>query len=723
MISYNDSRFIIGKEEYFPYAAEMHYFRVPKRYWSICFERIRKAGFRIISTIVPWNLHEDSNREFDFSGFTDPSKDLIVFVELVREFGFKLILRPGPWVYSEYNLNALPKFLEKYPEVFARDKDGNMIRSSNRADVKSGYYPCMIHPRFLNFVRHYLNGLTEIIKNYVYPRGPLFLLELDYGDYFGGQFSPHMADYNEHVTGVEYPAWLEAKYEDIKTLNKAYSSKYGDFAEVEPPTEFGEVAQKEMVRNYDWFAFKESLMESFQMELLEMYRTFSCEPMFLQTVPYSHEPAFSPMANSHPLTEDGVLGASLCWDVGTGDNLARVRHLRSHTAFPYVTELPIGNWSYNPSRSNEYYPIGADATKYMITTALMGGAKGMTYHMVAGRDHWYGSALASDGTIQESYELIKTFNIAAQEKHVSSFADVTDTAIAVHRPYAWETLMGESSSREVTAHLMTHTIRGIGRDLDMLKIDHAFGDLSVPSTLEKYKTLIILISEVMDEHEQQFIVDCAKSGHNILLIGTVPLYDTSMRSCTVLSSALRCKTQKDFVRAQIVAEGEEFGATVFGTLRTTEKRKRILAKMSQKVVALSYSKFKGSLVLLSFDPSTDSNHHKMRFIEQILRGFKLKSYVGTSNPHIRAVVKRRDKELLLLLSHADPPLQFKESPPVPTNTTVRVDLKGLGFKSAKVRLTELFTEEVINTTAAQLISGISLTMPYLDGRAYLIKKR
>ena len=79
MLGVIGNKFSIGKETYQPYAAELHYFRVNKRYWSICFERIKKAGFRKISTVVPWNVHQDDNKYFDFSGFSDPQKDLVVF--------------------------------------------------------------------------------------------------------------------------------------------------------------------------------------------------------------------------------------------------------------------------------------------------------------------------------------------------------------------------------------------------------------------------------------------------------------------------------------------------------------------------------------------------------------------------------------------------------------------------------------------------------------------
>ena len=723
MISFTDSRFIIGKEEFAPYAAEMHYFRIPKRYWSICFERIRRAGFRIISTVVPWNLHEDDNREFDFSGFTDPSKDLIVFVELVREFGFKLILRPGPWLFSEYNGNGLPRFLEKYPEIFARDKDGKLVRSVNRADVPACYVPSIGHPRYLNFIRHYLNGLTEIVKNYVYPRGPLFMLELDSENYFGKHLEPHLTDYNEHVVKEVYPRWLDEKYQEIKHLNKAYSSRYKSFGEVEPPMEFVDVPPKDMAIVYDWFRFKEFLLDDFQTELREMYKTFSCEPMFIKTLSFSNN-FQSPVTSSRAPSESGFLGASLSWDISTGENLERVRHLRTVSAFPYLSELPVGNWSYSPERSKEYYPIGADATRYMVTVALAGGVKGMTYHMLAGRDYWYGAALASDGTIQESYELIKTLNISAQENEIYSFEPVGEIGLVTYRPYTWESILEENGKQKSpTHHLMSTTMPGIGRDLDMLKFDYGVPDLSVPASVEKFKTLIIPISDVMDENEQKFIVELARKGHNIVLIGVLPQFDTARQSCTILASALRCKMTSDLSLGQVTGEGQEFTSMLFGTLRTTEKRKRILAKVSQKVVALSYSKFKGDVILISFDPSSESNHHKMIFLESILLSFKIRRYVETSNPRIRAIVHRRENDVLLLLLNSNPSLQFKDETPAPTKTAVRLDLKALGLKSARIRMTELFSGEVIDTTATQLANGIPITMTHLDGRAYLISKK
>ena len=84
-------------------------------------QRGLRLTFRIISTAVPWNLHESRQGEFDFSGRTDPAKDLVVFLELSREFGFKIILKPGPWIRAQWRNGGIPDFVFRHPETAAKD--------------------------------------------------------------------------------------------------------------------------------------------------------------------------------------------------------------------------------------------------------------------------------------------------------------------------------------------------------------------------------------------------------------------------------------------------------------------------------------------------------------------------------------------------------------------------------------------------------------------------
>jgi len=169
MLGVIGNRFSIGKETYSPFSAELHYFRIDKRYWSICFERIRKAGFRIIATAVPWNVHQDHTKHVDFSGLDDPRKDLIVFLELAREFGFKVILRPGPMVFAQLPYTGLPRTLFTDIKLFARNSKGEEIKLPDTHGVTGGYLPSYLHRNFQFHLRNYFKAFIETTKNYVHP--------------------------------------------------------------------------------------------------------------------------------------------------------------------------------------------------------------------------------------------------------------------------------------------------------------------------------------------------------------------------------------------------------------------------------------------------------------------------------------------------------------------------------------------------------------------------
>jgi len=258
----------------------MHYFRVAKRYWSICFERIRKAGFRIISTAVPWNLHEGRQGEFDFLGRTDPAKDLVVFLELSREFGFKIILKPGPWIRAQWKNGGIPDFVFRHPETSAKDKNGEPLAAKSEAGVPGGLTPSYLHTRFQILLKHYFSMFTDVVKNYIYPRGPVFLIEVDYEPSFCHNFDPYSGDYNEYVVRSLYPRFLEGQYESINNLNKAYKGSFKEFSEVLPPIEYNVKNPQEYVRHLDWIAFREHLVNRYADSVTELLGTTEMSAMF-----------------------------------------------------------------------------------------------------------------------------------------------------------------------------------------------------------------------------------------------------------------------------------------------------------------------------------------------------------------------------------------------------------------------------------------------------------
>jgi len=117
------NKFLIGKKDFLHngepvriVAGAMHYFRVPREYWRDRLLKIKACGFNTIETYAAWNMHEPREGEFDFSGMLD----LKAYLELVNELGMFAIVRPGPYICSEWEFGGLPWWLLRYDDIELR---------------------------------------------------------------------------------------------------------------------------------------------------------------------------------------------------------------------------------------------------------------------------------------------------------------------------------------------------------------------------------------------------------------------------------------------------------------------------------------------------------------------------------------------------------------------------------------------------------------------------
>ncbi len=110
MLSYKDDTFFINNQEQFIFGGELHYFRVPKEQWKDRINKIKEAGFNLVSTYIPWIYHETIEGEIDLTGKTSKEKDLKTFIEYVEEAGMYLLVRPGPYVMAEIENAGLPNW-------------------------------------------------------------------------------------------------------------------------------------------------------------------------------------------------------------------------------------------------------------------------------------------------------------------------------------------------------------------------------------------------------------------------------------------------------------------------------------------------------------------------------------------------------------------------------------------------------------------------------------
>lgn len=99
-----EGTFLLNGEPYVVKAAELHYPRIPEPYWDQRIKQCKALGMNTVCLYVFWNAHEPEEGVFDFTG----QNDLRKFVELCRDNGMNVILRPGPYVCAEWEMGGLP---------------------------------------------------------------------------------------------------------------------------------------------------------------------------------------------------------------------------------------------------------------------------------------------------------------------------------------------------------------------------------------------------------------------------------------------------------------------------------------------------------------------------------------------------------------------------------------------------------------------------------------
>ncbi|MEW5796762.1 MAG: beta-galactosidase [Candidatus Zixiibacteriota bacterium] len=725
MLGVIGNRFSIGKETYPPFSAELHYFRIDKRYWSICFERIRRAGFRIISTAVPWNVHQDVTKSVDFSGYDDPRKDLIVFLELAREFGFKVILRPGPMVWGQIPYAGLPRTLFGDIKVFARDAKGSEIVLPDAYGVKGGYLPSYLHNNFQFHLRNYFKAFIETTKNYVHPRGPVFMVELDYETSFGRMLNPDSADYNQDVVAEYYPEFLRERYQDIKKLNALYREKHDDFDTVEPPRKFDDLDMKTYPKALDWFRFREFMLNEYLRVLEDTFASYTVEPLLFRSL-YFKPGDLLPAFNLVPEDRSPFLGANIFPEGSYFDLANKARFLRAEYGFAFATSFSSGAAAADPKREEEIAPIGSNVRRFYMAAGIAAGLKGMNHYMFVDRDYWYCAPLRRDGTVTEAYDVVKNFNEGIETVEFDDLAPASSIAIIGQRLLYWMRETGSKKEFEYLPRLLNDTTTGFCRDLTRLRLDYGIRENRDYGTMKQYRTIFVPSCEVMAERDQEAIVELAKAGVTIIMCGLMPRYDEEFHECQILAKHFRIHTTLDHRVASISHKGGEFVASTYGTIRTTDDRVRKLAKSDGKVVGVCSTRFKGNLYFLTFDMASGGDHNKLAFVASIMEAAGNKASVYCSDPSVNITVQIGPKKGLLIVV-APPPGELSDGLEAShKDVIIQVDLRQAGFSAATVKLTNILqsaeTVVPIKTTAKELKTGLVLPIQFPDGMVFRLEK-
>jgi beta-galactosidase len=127
-IQVHDGRFWLDGQPFQIRSGSIHYARVPRAYWRQRLEMARAMGLNTVTTYVFWDINEPRPGEFRFDG----RRDVAAFVRTAGELGLHVIVRPGPYVCSEWDLGGIPAWLLADSATVVRSRDTTYLAAARR---------------------------------------------------------------------------------------------------------------------------------------------------------------------------------------------------------------------------------------------------------------------------------------------------------------------------------------------------------------------------------------------------------------------------------------------------------------------------------------------------------------------------------------------------------------------------------------------------------------
>lgn len=184
IVDFNKNCYLMDGQPTWLLSGEMHYFKMTRGDWRRRLVQLKTAGFNTVSVYMPWNYHELSEGEWDFSD----DRDVEYFLKLAAELGIYVVARPGPYICNEWHAGGFPAWLSA--------KKGMRIRTKD--------------PKFLAYVDQWWDKIMPIIGRYQLGRdGTVILVQVEneYGHYGEGQEAEYVYHLRDGVRerGVTVP--------------------------------------------------------------------------------------------------------------------------------------------------------------------------------------------------------------------------------------------------------------------------------------------------------------------------------------------------------------------------------------------------------------------------------------------------------------------------------------------------------------------------------------
>ena len=528
------------------FSGEFHYFRVPKAEWRRRLRLWKAAGGTAVATYVPWMLHEPQEGVFRLELLRE-------FLDVVADEQVDLIVRPGPYQYSELVNDGLPQWLlDKYPQILARDKQGRPFRSSSVSYQ---------HPVFLEKVENYFAKVCPILAEYTLSKGgPIVCTQAD-NELFGIHCWFGSLDYNAETFGFgrefsPYAAYLWERFGDVELLNRRYGTNHRtlhEFTLADEPKE----GVPAFLWNRDYFDFYVSEGIDYLATLVAMMRKYGIDGQFCHN---SANPSLTPWLRDLRvrLKEDFLLGSDhyYCLNQSWPQNNPTPQYfvncfldcelLRVDDNPPSVLEFPFGSCSDFPA-------ITATDLTAALYMHLAVGTKGFNGYVLTGGPnppgagtntdlYDYNAPISASGELRPTYAALKRFGkFLARHQDLQLAEPAVDFQFMVSLQNGCANAPG-LPKLELPGTMEPHDLwegtlrRGV--------LTTAFAEGLLPQMADRLAAanpevpLVLFCDGTMSASFQRAVLRRIREGWRILCLPILPRYDEDLNPCTILADGL-----------------------------------------------------------------------------------------------------------------------------------------------------------------------------------------
>ena len=472
-------------------SGEVHYWRLAPQSWKAVLEKVRQMGIEIVATYVCWEFHETDAGHYDFSGQTDPRRNLIGFLDLLEEMGFWIIIRPGPYIYSEWQNAGVP------------DRAARLHR---------------LDPQYLVLAEAWLQAVSQVIVPRQASQGGRIILcqaenELDCW--------PHI--YTESLglgsqTGI-FQDFLAGRYPDIQDLNRAWGSQYASFSDVRAVLTLPPGRAEWMPRYLDFYRFKHWYVVQGIAWVVEILRRLCIDvPIYSNTIAvHSNEPwAAMELAA-------GLNGVDLypSREFHHPDEhrlyLDAARYLRTYSRLPYIAEFEAGVW-HGAHVESQIGALGANHYRMAAISAMQAGVVGWNWYMLVNRDNWSMAPINEWGRSRPDL--------------FDAFRQITSLFRTIHPP-SLQRQVALAATIDPLHQAAAHAPNEVLQALYEAGLDYDFFDLS--QDRQVFAPLLLYTGEHwLSEKGQQRLLAYIQAGGHLVCIGTAPRFDDSLHPCNLL---------------------------------------------------------------------------------------------------------------------------------------------------------------------------------------------